>query len=369
MSLGPVGPLPRVVRVLSDEVGLVGGAAKATLLLCEALADGGARVFLHVTTPPDASIIARLENKAVSYKAAPIPVGSRFRLPARSNAVRAWLATRRSDAVLHAVGMQREVRQFLALPGRTRTFVWETTEALPGNKFIDPRVPALLGKVEALFVPSRAVERNARATYGFTGRAALLPFWVEDRAKGSARPAPDGATRRFLFVGRMDEDKGFRFLVPAFERVRKKRADVALDVCGSGDPARIPELRHPPAGVTARGSVPDDELDVKFASCTAFVLPSLHEGYPLTLLEACAFGKPVIASSVGSIPEVFAGRECALLVPPGDADALEAAMLQLLDEDSVRYAARCADARRLFEDLGSKNAAIEALSRAYNGER
>ncbi len=348
----------------------MGGAAKATLLLCEALADGGAQVFVHVTTPPSAVIIARLRSKGIGYKPAPVPFGWRFRLPARSNALRAWLAMRRSgDAVLHAVGMAREASQFLSLPGRSRTFLWETTEALPGNKFIDPRMPALLAKIEALLVPSHAVERNARATYGYTGRTALLPFWVEDRAKGHAHRAPAGEPRRLLFVGRMDEDKGFRFLVPAFERVREKRADVALDICGSGDPARIPELRHSPGGVTARGSVPDDELDMKFSRCTAFVLPSLHEGYPLTLLEACAFGKPVIASSVGSIPEVFAGRECALLVPPGDADTLEAAMLQLLDEDSVRYAARCADARKLFEDLSSKSAAIEALSRAYNGDR
>jgi len=164
----------------------------------------------------------------------------------------------------------------------------------------------------------------------------------------------------------MDEDKGFRFLIPAFRRVRDKLGDVALDVCGSGDPARIPELRAETVGVMARGSVPDDELDLKFSRCTALVLPSLHEGYPLTLLEACAFGKPFIASSVGSIPEVFAGRSCAILVPPGDVDALETAMLQLLEENSALYALRCADARKTFEELNSKAAVIDALSLAYN---
>ncbi len=114
-----------------------------------------------------------------------------------------------------------------------------------------------------------------------------------------------------------------------------------------------------------RGTISDSELESKLAGCFAFVLPSLHEGYPLTLLEACSYGKPLIASAVGSIPEVFGGRECAILVPPGEASALESAMITLLAESSEQYERRAADARRLFEEVSSRPAILDALSRAY----
>ena len=350
---------------MSDEVGVAGGAAKATLLLCELLAGNGSRVDLFCGSVPEDAAHERLAAASVEFHGPFIRAGSRFRLPHRSAGIRAWLKMRTSPhAVMHAVGMQREVRQYLSLPGRFRTFVWETTEALPQNRFIAPGMARLLGKAEALLVPSRAVEMNARSTYGFGGSTSILPFWVEDRGKGVVS-VDRGKPRRFLFVGRMDPDKGFRFLVPAFEHARAVNGDICLDICGSGDPRGIPELSALRPGITARGSIDDSELDARFAECFAVVLPSLHEGYPLTLLEACSYGKPVIATAVGSIPEVFNGRDCAILVPPGDTAALEGAMLDLLTESPADYARRSADSRRLFEELTFRPAIIGALSRAY----
>lgn len=369
MTIASGRELPPRVIVLSDEVGIMGGAAKATLLLCEALASGGSQVELFATAPPEPEVSRRLRSQSITLRRPPVPYGSRFRLPARSNGVSAWLTLRRSPStVLHAVGMQREVEQYLSLPGRFRTFLWETTEALPQNKFVGRRLHALLEKIEVLLVPSRAVERNARETYSYTGRTSILPFWVEDRGKGVV-PHPDSQPRTFLFVGRMDVDKGFRILVPAFSAVRASHPDILLEICGSGDPRRIPELAAGAAGVSARGSVSDAELDRELADCFAFVLPSLHEGYPLTLLEACSYGKPVIATTVGSIPEIFEGRPCAILVPPGDVAALERAMRSLLDESPADYERRCSDARALFTELCSPGAIRAALARAYTSVR
>lgn len=358
--------IPKSVGVLSDEVGTIGGAAKATLLLCEALAGAGSSVTLFVTTPPNRATRVRLGEKGIVLELPPIPMGSRFQIPARSLAVRAWRTMQSAQIeLLHAVGMQREVSQLLSLPRRFRTVVWETTEALPGNKFIDSRMTGHLSKIDALLVPSRTVAENARKTYGFSGRIAQLPFWVEDRGGRSKAPAKT-VPGRLLFVGRMDEDKGFRFLIPAFEKLKSDYPGLTLDICGSGDPTRIASLASLRSGVTARGSVSDDVLDKSYSECIGVVLPSLHEGYPLSLLEACSFGKPVIATTVGSIPEVFAGRDCAFLIPPGDTDALHEAMRVLFAEPLSRYAERCADARRLFEELNSPSAVLKALETAYN---
>lgn len=361
--------LPAHVCVLADEAGVMGGAAKAALLLCEALALAGSRVELFVTARPEPAVVKRLTASGVRCHIAPVRLGSKLGLPARSTGVRAWLTMRFTrGAVLHAVGMQREVAQFLSLPGVFRTFVWETTEALPSSKFVHARMPQLLKKVEALLVPSRAVGENARANYAYRGRMELLPFWTEDRGQGVV-PANREAPKRFLFVGRMDEDKGFRYLVPAFSRAREIARGIVLDICGSGDPGRIPELRPPPPGATARGSVTDAELDTRYAECFAFVLPSLHEGYPLTLLEACSYGKPVIATSVGSIPELFADRECAILVPPADSAALESAMLAMLAESAEQHERRARDARNLYIEACSIPKIISTLAIAYSGVR
>jgi glycosyltransferase involved in cell wall biosynthesis len=266
--------------------------------------------------------------------------------------------------VLHAVGMQSEVSQLLRLPHRFRTLVWETTEALPGNKFIDRYMTDNLDVIDVLLVPSRTVEGNARKTYRFSGRTAVLPFWIDDRGGNGAQSA-SVIQQRFLFVGRMDEDKGFRFLIPAFERLRREFANASLDICGSGDPSRIASLASPQPGVTARANVSDEDLDKSYAQCIAVVLPSLHEGYPLSLLEACSFGKPVIATTVGSIPEVFAGRDCALLIHPGDSEAVYSAMKAILKETPARYAERCADARRIFDELCSAESVLQNLEAAY----
>ena len=144
--------------------------------------------------------------------------------------------------------------------------------------------------------------------------------------------------------------------------VGREHPQVALDICGSGDPNHIAELRHLSAAVEAKGNISDHELDAKLRACFAVVLPSLHEGYPLTLLEACSYGKPFVASSVGSISEIFSNRKCAILVPPGDTTALENAMATLMSEDALIYAERAADARLAFEELSTPATILAALA-------
>jgi glycosyltransferase involved in cell wall biosynthesis len=93
------------------------------------------------------------------------------------------------------------------------------------------------------------------------------------------------------------------------------------------------------------------------------VLPSYHEGYPLALLEAFARGRPVIATSVGAVPEMCGQSQAAVLVPPRDETALRQTMTSALEEDAAAYARRCEHARDLFQRLSGPEA-VRANMRA-----
>lgn len=73
------------------------------------------------------------------------------------------------------------------------------------------------------------------------------------------------------------------------------------------------------------------DISQAYSAMDIFVLPSITEGLPLTILEAMAFSLPVVATSVGGVPEIIEPGECGLLVPPGDHQALATKIAGLLD--------------------------------------
>jgi len=82
------------------------------------------------------------------------------------------------------------------------------------------------------------------------------------------------------------------------------------------------------------GYVPEEDLPALLSGATAFVLPSLYEGFGLPVLEAMACGTPVIAANISSLPEVMG--DAGLLVDPLDSDALAAAMQRLVQDAALR---------------------------------
>jgi D-inositol-3-phosphate glycosyltransferase len=103
--------------------------------------------------------------------------------------------------------------------------------------------------------------------------------------------------------------------------------------------------------VTFVGDVADDVLPQYYAACDALVLPSrdMSEGFGLTLLEANATGKPVIASNVGGIPYVVKNGYNGILVPPNDAIALSRAILSFV-KDLEKTREMGFNGRRVAED-------------------
>jgi glycosyltransferase involved in cell wall biosynthesis len=100
------------------------------------------------------------------------------------------------------------------------------------------------------------------------------------------------------------------------------------------------------------------EVDGLLAALDVFVLPSSVEGLPMTILEAMAQGTPVVATAVGGTPEVV-DAETGILVPPGDVEALTAALRDLLaDPERAR---QLGDAGRLRVEAEFSERAMAAL--------
>jgi glycosyltransferase involved in cell wall biosynthesis len=90
------------------------------------------------------------------------------------------------------------------------------------------------------------------------------------------------------------------------------------------------------AGVRAVGRVPDQHLPGLYAGAEAFVLPSLHEGFGLTCLEAMACGVPVVAACSGALPETCG--DAARYVDPADAEAIAREVEAAIQDDRLRTA-------------------------------
>ncbi|MGA9005879.1 MAG: glycosyltransferase, partial [Xanthobacteraceae bacterium] len=145
----------------------------------------------------------------------------------------------------------------------------------------------------------------------------------------------------FGFVGRLLDDKGVRTLVEAFRLLRRRGSDARLLIAGTPDPANPASVTEVEAqswnkepGITWLGHVGD--IAGLWARVHVAVLPSRREGLPLSLMEAAACGRAMIASDVPGCREVVIHGQTGLLFPVDDASTLAAAMEQLVGAADLR---------------------------------
>ena len=152
---------------------------------------------------------------------------------------------------------------------------------------------------------------------------------------------------RLLAVGRLVRRKGVHVLLDAMARLRGGRGFSmlpVLDVVGEGPEGPALEAQARALGLSAHvrfhGFVPRTTLASHYASCDLFVMPSLDdgvadvEGLGIPAIEALSFGRPVVASDAGGIPEIVQDGLTGLLVPPGDSEALAHAIAALVRDPS-----------------------------------
>ncbi len=140
-------------------------------------------------------------------------------------------------------------------------------------------------------------------------------------------------------MGRLAEQKGHAYLIAAFARLVDEFPFVALLLTGEGPLRKALESEVHRKGLMKRVFFTGFREDFRniLDITDIFVFPSLEEGFPFTIIESMAAGNPVIATSVGGVPEAVINGDSGIIVPPGDADALCAAIRLLLSNASLRH--------------------------------
>lgn len=161
------------------------------------------------------------------------------------------------------------------------------------------------------------------------------------------RPDVDFKTRHnikgkiVLYVGRLHKEKSLDVLVRAFPLVLDQNKDANLVLVGpdEGELARLLDLGRR-LGIKDHllwiDRLGGKELVSAYYSCDVFALCSVAEAFGISLMEAQAAGKPVVATDLGGVPYVVKNGETGLLIPPRDTKALANSLNLLLSDDDLR---------------------------------
>ncbi len=165
------------------------------------------------------------------------------------------------------------------------------------------------------------------------------------RAHYAANSFPAECAFRFLYIGRLAEEKGLFDLLDAFARVRQQLPAARLDMVGSGELEQDLRQRAAQLGigsaVTLLGTKTPQDIGQLLMNSAAMILPSLREPWGLVVNEALSFGCPVVVSDIcGCVPELVIDGITGYSFPAGDVGALAQAMLnaQRLSNDRAAVA-------------------------------
>ncbi|MGZ4870560.1 MAG: glycosyltransferase family 4 protein [Candidatus Angelobacter sp.] len=180
-----------------------------------------------------------------------------------------------------------------------------------------------------------------------------------------AQPLPPPTFDRDKVVGmvaRLDLQKGFEYLLRAVRELCGVFRELKVVIVGEGPDRKAIEDMIRQYGLQSTVILAGKQSDMPgvYAATDIFVLPSLNEGLPMTILEAMAASKPVIATKVGAIPTLIRNGETGLLVEARDTDGLRNAIARLLSDPDL-----CGRMGAEGHDWVSRNYTSEAMALKY----
>jgi len=324
------GPLPKLAALLAEGLREAG---------CQVVVEGwsahtAGRERLGVKVSGRLADLVRVLRFVRTWRPDVVYVASTHNWPAllRDLPLVLCLPTSRPPLVLHLHGSRSDR---LTLPGRR---VFKTLSR------------ALVRRCAAVLLLSTQEWREWHA-FEPAGRYELVmnPF-VPPPGASQRTSHDEGRPPVVLTVARLVPEKGIFDLLEAFALVRSRRPAV-LRIAGAGPSAQDLRRRVGLLGLEAcvqlPGYVVGPALDLVYRDAAIFALPSYFEGFPLSVMEAMAYGLPVVTTPIRGCADALRAGENAVFVPAGDPEALAGALSQLLDDPAARARMGAANAARV----------------------
>jgi len=144
-------------------------------------------------------------------------------------------------------------------------------------------------------------------------------------------------TFNLLYIGDLELWKGIQYLIKAVEKlthINEIGKKIKLTIVGDGALKEKLQKMAKQLPITFTGQIPHHQIPELLNKADAFILPSLWEGLPTTILEAMAAKVPVIATNVGGITEVIKNEETGIIVKPADPDSIVKAVTNLINNNN-----------------------------------
>lgn len=211
----------------------------------------------------------------------------------------------------------------------------------------------LTSKINRLILISQseksAISQHVKNTHPFWQKTIIIPNGVNDATTITSQSSQCQHDHPFTFAtsSRLVKDKGIAEAITAFNSVCKNHANCQLLIIGDGpDNQKFKKLAQGNTHIHFLGYL-NQPLDT-LQSVDCFLMPTYHEGLSLSLIEACMLQLPIITTNVGGNPEIITDQHNGLLIPPRDAEALEQAMLKIINQPKLAHQL-ASQARQTFE--------------------
>lgn len=363
-------PRPRVLQLLAT--GGNGGAQESYTGLLLRLDRG--RYDVRALSLSAGSAVQRLRGLGV-----PVDVIDATDDEAAVRELAGWLRHNEIDLV-HAHMFRAEVIGTRAAVAAGTPVIMATVHSSRVRSAEDIALLAsLTPHMDRLVVPSTSIEHKVRSEGRDGARFAVIPNGVDLSRFSTPLPACQmrdefDIPRQAPLIGvvaRLEPEKGQRHLIEAMPAILDRVPDAWLAIIGEGSQADALRARSASLGRAVAERVVftgrRDDVSALTADLTVAALPSLREAQGISILEAMARRRPVVASAVGGIPEVITHGVDGLLVPPGDPAALAAAIATLLADPALRERIGAAGYRTVAERF-SIDAQVRRIEVVYDEE-
>lgn len=193
----------------------------------------------------------------------------------------------------------------------------------------------LFSKADVLIVLSPTWERSVKETFPELTNIKV----VYNPCTAEILPSKYDKKKEILFAGTLNKRKGYADMIKAFAKIAKDYRDWKIEFAGNGEVEQGKALAES-LGISSQtvflGWVNGEAKDKAFKEASIFCLPSYAEGFPMAVLDAWAYGLPVVTTPVGGMPDIAEEGKNVLLFNAGDTDSMARCFKRMIDDEELR---------------------------------